>query len=66
VITAGFDVLRDEGIAYAERLAASGVPARNAHYPTMIHGFVSMDRVFGEAEEAIDEAAAALSVAFGR
>jgi acetyl esterase len=66
VITAGFDVLRDEGIAYAERLAAAGVPARNAHYPTMIHGFVSMDRVFGEAEEAIDEAAAALSEAFAR
>jgi hypothetical protein len=31
----------------------------------MIHGFVSMDRVFGEAEEAIDEAARALSEAFG-
>lgn len=66
VITAGFDVLRDEGIAYAERLEAVGVPTVRAHYPSMIHGFVSMDRVFGEAEEAIDEAAMALSEAFAR
>jgi acetyl esterase len=66
VITAGFDVLRDEGIAYAERLEAAGVPAASVEYPSMIHGFVSMDRVFGEAVDAIDEAAAGLSEAFGR
>jgi acetyl esterase len=66
VITAGFDVLRDEGIAYAERLEAAGVPTVSADYPSMIHGFVSMDRVFGEAEDAIDEAAAALLEAFER
>jgi acetyl esterase len=66
VITAGFDVLRDEGGLYAERLEAAGVPAIHANFPSMIHGFVSMDRVFGEAEEAIDEAVAALSEAFGR
>jgi acetyl esterase len=65
VITAGFDVLRDEGIAYAERLEAAGVPAVSAHYPHMIHGFVAMDRVFGEAEDAIDAAAAALRESFG-
>jgi acetyl esterase len=64
VITAGFDVLRDEGIAYAERLEAAGVPTVRVHYPSMIHGFVAMDRVFGEAEDAIDEAANALSKAF--
>jgi acetyl esterase len=66
VITAGFDVLRDEGIAYAERLEAAGVPVVSAPYPSMIHGFVAMDRVFGEAEDAVDQAAAALSEAFGR
>jgi len=65
VITAGFDVLRDEGIAYAERLEAAGVPAVSAHYPSMIHGFVVMDRVFGEAEDAIDAAARALRASFG-
>jgi hypothetical protein len=30
----------------------------------MIHGFVAMDRLIGEAKEAIDEAATALSEAF--
>ena len=66
VITAGFDVLRDEGIAYAERLEAAGVPTIHANFPSMIHGFVAMDRLFGEAEEAIHEASVALSEAFGR
>ena len=66
VITAGFDVLRDEGVAYAERLEAAGVPTVAVNYPSMIHGFVTMDRLFGEAEDAIDEAARALSEAFAR
>jgi acetyl esterase len=64
VITAGFDVLRDEGIAYAERLEGAGVSTILANHPSMIHGFVAMDRLIGEAKEAIDEAATALSEAF--
>ena len=42
VVTAGFDPLRDEGIAYAERLADDGVEVAHHHYPGMIHGFFSM------------------------
>jgi acetyl esterase/lipase len=42
------------------------VPAINVNYPSMIHGFVTMDRVFGEAEDAIDEVANALSETFGK
>lgn len=42
VVTAGFDPLRDEGRAYAEALAASGVPVTHRNYDDMIHGFVSM------------------------
>jgi acetyl esterase len=40
VVTAGHDPLRDEGIAYAERLAASGVAVEHMHYPSMLHGFI--------------------------
>ena len=61
VITAGFDPLRDEGIAYAERLADAGVPTSHVHYPGQIHGFFSMAQHLGDARSAIALAAQALS-----
>ena len=42
VAVAEFDPLRDEGVAYADRLAADGVPVDLATYDGMIHGFVDM------------------------
>lgn len=42
VVTAEFDVLRDEGLQYAGRLAAAGVPVRRRHYGGTIHGFLWM------------------------
>jgi len=42
VLTAEFDPLRDEGIAYAERLAEAGVRVTQRNYEGMIHGFFSM------------------------
>mgnify|MGYP001128622231 CR=1 FL=1 len=53
VVTAGFDVLRDEGREYARRLEAAGVACERAEYPTMVHGFVNMGRLFPEAADAI-------------
>ncbi len=41
LLTAGFDPLRDEGEAYAERLAQFGVPVLHECYTDMIHAFVS-------------------------
>jgi acetyl esterase len=42
VVTCEFDPLRDEGIAYAERLRDAGVDVDHSHREEMIHGFFSM------------------------
>ncbi|MFB6206443.1 MAG: alpha/beta hydrolase [Haloglomus sp.] len=42
VVTAGFDPLRDEGIAYAEALEAASVEVEHRNYNDVVHGFFSM------------------------
>jgi acetyl esterase len=42
VITAGFDPLRDDGRAYADALAAAGVPTTYRCYDDMMHAFHGM------------------------
>jgi acetyl esterase len=59
-ITAGYDPLRDEGEAYAEKLRAAGNDVVLSRYPGMIHGFFGMDAVLDEAKRAIGEASDAL------
>jgi acetyl esterase len=39
VATAEYDVLRDEGIAYAEKLEAAGIAVTQLHAPDMNHNF---------------------------
>jgi len=39
IATAEHDPLRDEGIAYAEKLRAAGVDVTHLHYPDMHHNF---------------------------
>lgn len=60
VITAQFDPLCDEGMAYAARLAAAGVPVDAEVAPGMIHGFFSMFQAVPDAQPWIDRAGANL------
>ena len=60
VITAECDPLRDDGEAYAKRLAELGIAARYKRYPGMFHGFMSFLGVLPEAAEAFDDAGKAL------
>ncbi|RPI45394.1 MAG: alpha/beta hydrolase [Bacteroidetes bacterium] len=53
VITAECDPLRDGGKAYAEKLGKAGVPVRYREYSGMIHGFMSLHLVMGDATDAM-------------
>lgn len=52
VVTAGFDILRDEGRAYVERLGASGVPVERHEEPGLPHGFINLTAVSPAADAA--------------
>ncbi|WP_406368840.1 alpha/beta hydrolase [Streptomyces sp. NBC_00647] len=67
VVTAEHDPLRDEGDAYATRLAAANVPVRHRCETGMVHGFLTLDtlspaaaaagdRVFGDVTDMLDHA----------
>src|SRR5580692_6437265 len=53
VATAEFDPLRDEGIAYAARLADAGVPVQHVPGPGLIHGFAGFLGVVDAADAAV-------------
>lgn len=61
VATAGFDPLRDEGLAYVEKLRAAQVPTVHLHFPELIHGFFGFARQSQAAARARDEVLDALS-----
>ena len=64
VVTAGYDPLRDEGKAYADKLAAFGVPVTYRHFAGQIHGFFSQAGAVSAAAQLHQECARALRQAF--
>jgi acetyl esterase len=65
VLVAGRDVLCDEGVAYAERLAASGVAVQLRRFDDMVHGFLLCTAWLDAAREGVAELAAALRGGLG-
>lgn len=64
IITAEFDPLRDEGEAYAQKLAAAGVPVEATRYKGTMHGFVSFFEVMQSGKHALSDTATFLNQAF--
>ncbi len=54
VVVCGFDVLRDEAIAYAARLREAGVAVELVDFPDMVHGFLRWGGVVDRARELLD------------
>ena len=57
VVTAGFDPLRDEGEAYARRLAEAGVEVETRRFVDQIHGFLNIVGVGRSSRAAVLEIA---------
>lgn len=64
IITAEFDVLRDEGEAYAARLKNSGINVKLSRYNGMLHDFVVLPGLFDKANDAIAEICLSLQKVF--
>lgn len=60
IVTCEYDILRDDGGAYAEKLRAAGVPVVHLHYPSLMHGFLGFGPLSKACDAAFDEIAAAL------
>ena len=60
------DPLVDEGLLYADKLRAAGVPVELEIYRGVVHGFMTMGRSIVEARQLHADAAAALRRAFER
>jgi acetyl esterase len=60
VYTAGFDPLRDEGKAYADRLTAAGAKTIHREFESLTHGFVGLRGTIHSAARAMDDMVAGL------
>ena len=56
MVLCGWDPLKDEGRAYASKLAAHGVPVTIREHPGMVHGFMNLTAISVPARDAIRDA----------
>ena len=65
LLIAEFDPLRDEGLAYAAKLEAAGVPVTVRRFDDQLHAFFGMVNIMESANTAVAEAAVAIRAAAG-
>ncbi len=65
LLTAGFDPLQDEGLAYGRKLEAAGTAVRYVHFPTQIHGVFGMAGAVADGRAAIAACAGFLRETLG-
>jgi acetyl esterase len=63
VIIGEYDPLKDEGLAYAEKLIKAGVDVKLIHYRGMPHGFVQSAALIDAGKDAITEIGSAIGKA---
>ena len=61
VMTAGYDPLVDEGIAYAKRLEEDGVRVTSVYMADQMHAFLTMGRFIPASDLALRQAALSLA-----
>jgi acetyl esterase/lipase len=66
IYTAGFDMLLDQGAAYAQRLREAGVEASYHCFESLPHGFVAFPTATSAAEQAIQKIARETAAALKR
>lgn len=63
VITAEYDVLADEGIAYAKAFEAAGGQVRHRHIEGVTHGFIRLHNLMEPADQELTRVAAEVAAA---
>ena len=61
ILTLGYDPLRDDGMAYVERLKTANIKTHHEHYEDCMHGFISVTRLSVRAKQATHNVAVALN-----
>ena len=65
MVTAEYDVLRDEGLEFVEKLRGGGVNVIHQHLPDCTHGFISMGRFSGATRARLEQICGML-MAYGK
>jgi acetyl esterase len=57
IVTAGHDMLKDEGLAYGHHLQRAGVPLQRLHFPRLGHAFINLAGIHRESRAAVVQVA---------